>query len=657
MSSPQRTIIGALLLIVCTLCTAFILTRMTRSLGWVDMTENSRYSLTEGTEKILAKVQRPLTAILFYSKTAVSKVKTGQLLQYNRAYFYTRDLLAAYERLGAGKIKFKEVDPKPFTEEADEALDLGVRSFNLPGDQLFFFGLAITSDSGAKEVMPFINANEESLFEYKITKMIERVARPAKKKLGLMSSLPVAGDGLSPEMRRLQEAQGMPSGQGKAWNIIQWLEADFEVTTIKADATSIPADIDLLMVIHPKAIPDSALYSIDQYVLRGGKTIILADPHCSSDTPPPNPRNQFQGISHPRSSDLNRISNQWGIRMLTGKIVGDKEIALLAGGRVALLPYLQFQGAKNSFSEHSVITEPLFAQKTSQMLLISAGSIETLPNLPDIKVVPLLQTTETGGLRKFDGMIEMMTRQDPGKLWAAPSSPDSDDGYVVLGKQLHCAVVATGKFKTAFPDGFAGAKDAKDGQPAHLNEATEANSVVFVADVDFISNNVVQPPSSFFGGQFANKVFLLNALDFLGGSGDLMGIRSRASARREFTYIKEIERQAAEATQNKVTAINDEIAKFQQEVNEISSKMTGDNVGALQGEQYERQRKAQKMVNQKNRELREVQREARESVDSVKASAEFLNTLGMPLLVALIGLILWIVSITKRSQKMREDMA
>ena len=39
------------------------------------------------------------------------------------------------------------------------------------------------------------------------------------------------------------------------------------------------------------------------------------------------------------------------------------------------------------------------------------------------------------------------------------------------------------------------------------------------------------------------------------------------------------------------------------------------------------------------------------------ASAEFINTLGMPLLVALIGLILWIVSITKRSQKMREDMA
>ena len=72
---------------------------------------------------------------------------------------------------------------------------------------------------------------------------------------------------------------------------------------------------------------------------------------------------------------------------------------------------------------------------------------------------------------------------------------------------------------------------------------------------------------------------------------------------------------------------------------------------------YKKQREAQKRVNQKQRELREVQREARESVDSVKASAEFINTLGMPLLVALIGLILWIVSITKRSQKMREDMA
>lgn len=656
MSSKQRSIIGSLLIIVCTLCTAFIFIRATRSMDWMDFTDNNRYSLTAGTEKVLAKVNRPLKAILYYSKTAVSKVKTGQLLRFNRAYFYTRDILAAYERLGAGKIEVHEVDPKPFTNEADDALDLGIRSFDLPGDQLFFFGLAITSDTGAKEVMPFINAGEENLFEYKITKMIERVVRPSKNKLGIMSSLPIAGDGMSPEMRRLRQAQGMPAGQGQPWNIVQWLESDFEVSTVDATVTAIPADIDTLMLVHPKGFEDKTLYAVDQFVLRGGNLIVLADPYCGLDQPPPNPRNPYAGMSHPRSSDINRVCAQWGVRMVTGKIVGDRKIAFLAQGRVPLLQGLHFKQGADSFSSKSVITEPLSAQETSQMLILSAGSIETLPDMEGVDVVPLLQTSETGGLRKYDGMIAMMSQQDPGRLWAA-SGAGNPDGFVVSGKRLTCAVVATGKFKSAFPDGLPGGAGDKEDQPAHIKEATESNAVVFIADVDFIGNNFVQAPNTFFGSQFTNKTFLLNALDFLGGSGDLMGIRSRGSARREFTYIKKIERDAANATQEKAALINAEIQKFQAELNNLNNTATQKNKGVMQSEMYKKQREAQKKVNQKQRELREVQREARESVDSVKASAEFINTLGMPLLVALIGLILWIVSITKRSQKMREDMA
>jgi hypothetical protein len=294
------------------------------------------------------------------------------------------------------------------------------------------------------------------------------------------------------------------------------------------------------------------------------------------------------------------------------------------------------------------------------MLLLSAGSLETLPDLKDISVVPLLQTSETGGLRKYDGMTAMMAGREPGKLWSAPG-PGNPDGFVVAGKRLACAVVATGKFKSAFPDGLPGGAEAegeeKKDQPAHIKEASESNAVVVIADVDFVGNNFVQAPNTFFGGQFANKTLLLNALDFLGGSGDLMGIRSRGSARREFTYIQKIEREAANATQDKSAAINAEIQRFQSELNSLNDAATQKNKGVMQSEMYKKQREAQKKVNQKQRELREVQREARENVDSVKASAEFINTLGMPLLVALIGLILWILSITKRSQKMREDMA
>ena len=73
--------------------------------------------------------------------------------------------------------------------------------------------------------------------------------------------------------------------------------------------------------------------------------------------------------------------------------------------------------------------------------------------------------------------------------------------FVVTGTRLACAVVASGKFKSAFPDGLPGGADsgaeaAKEGEepekpPAHIQEAAEANSVVVIADVDFIGNNFI----------------------------------------------------------------------------------------------------------------------------------------------------------------------
>ena len=48
---------------------------------------------------------------------------------------------------------------------------------------------------------------------------------------------------------------------------------------ISPTATEIPAEVDVLLVVHPKEFSDELLYSIDQFVLKGGRAVLYLDPH------------------------------------------------------------------------------------------------------------------------------------------------------------------------------------------------------------------------------------------------------------------------------------------------------------------------------------------------------------------------------------------
>ena len=658
MSSSQRSIIGSVLILISTLCLAFILSSFTEGLGWLDMTSNSRYTLTEGTKKIIAGIHRPLEARLYYAKTAVTKVGTDQLLRFNRAYFFTRDLLRAYEQESGGRVKFLEFDPKPFSNEAEEATGFGLQSFPLIGNQSFYFGLVLTSDTGGKEVLPFINANEESLFEYKITKMIERVSRPAKKKVGILSSLNVLGDNLSPEMMRLRQMQGTPAAA--SWNMVGWLRKDYDIDKVDAYAKSIPEDIDMLLVIHPKGLQDPILYALDQYVLRGGKLVVFVDPFCAADTPGPGAQ-RYSQFTHVRQSDLNRLLSGWGVKVDKERIMGDLKIAYQQPGQGPSMPIPMFTKASDCFNQDEAITQGL---DNSARILTLYGGYVTEVDAEGIEVTPLISTTKDGGSRKFSNMEMMSANQNPSKLWQ-PESADDPGGFRKAGEPLVLAVRCTGKFKTAFPGGFK--EPGKDPDTEldnpdpketveHIEQAKEPATVIVIADADLVSNQLVPHPNAWLA-QTTNQTFLLNTLDYLNGSDDLINIRSRGGARREFDYILAIEKRAAEKTLNKENDINKEIQDYQKKLNELRDQATKKNVGLLQGQALEQESETKKNILKKKRELREVKREAREAVEGVQFRAQLFNVGGMPLLVILIAVALWFVRMSKRTRQMQEDMS
>ena len=114
-----------------------------------------------------------------------------------------------------------------------------------------------------------------------------------------------------------------------------------------------------------------------------------------------------------------------------------------------------------------------------------------------------------------------------------------------------------GKVKTAFPDGPPPGgtpknENAKAGgtPPKHLNESSGPVNLIVVADVDMLHERFWSEIRNLMGQRifvpFANNAdFVVNALDNLGGSDALIGLRGRTESARPFHLVQEI-RQAAE---------------------------------------------------------------------------------------------------------------
>ena len=87
----------------------------------------------------------------------------------------------------------------------------------------------------------------------------------------------------------------MTGQMGEPWPILSQIEQLFTVRTLTADIDHIDKDVDVLMLVHPKQLPQKTLYAIDQFVMRGGKMLLFVDPDSGADTSGQDPSNPFAG--------------------------------------------------------------------------------------------------------------------------------------------------------------------------------------------------------------------------------------------------------------------------------------------------------------------------------------------------------------------------
>ena len=568
----------------------------------LDLTQNRQFTLSSGTEQLLAKLDEPIT-LRFYASRALRDANPFLGSYADRVH----DLLRSYAEASNGKIAVEYLDPEPFSPEEDRAVGFGLEPLSLEGgSSAGYLGIAGTNSTDDVDVLPMLSPEREPFLEYDLTRMVNNLANPDKPVVALVTGLPLNAD---------------PAMQYQPWQVMQELNQFFEVRVQEGDIDRFAEDIGALLLVHPQALSEKTLYAIDQFVMRGGKVLVFVDPHSEAQAM----RQQQPGMPADTFSNLEKLFPAWGIDFDPNKVVGDpqsaRQVSFPSGGREQVVDYLPWLSLdRGHLAAGEVVTAEL-----NRVNLGTAGALAKHEGATTT-FTPLIRSSADA----------MAIPADKVRLFPDPMALIRD--FKPGGKEQVMAARVSGPLKSAFGD-----KAPEDvvAEPAHLGETSSPAQIIVVADTDLLDD---RNWLSMIGQQVAipiadNANLVANALDYLVGSEALTSLRGREVTVRPFTKVAEIRR----ASEAQYRAKEQELL---QRLNELQGKLSSMRVGEGDDPSLlsEAQRKEidgfRSQLLDTRRELRDVQLALRQDIERLRDRTRFLNIAAVPLLVAAAAIVI-----------------
>ncbi len=591
----------------------------------VDTTAESIYTLSSGTKTLLGKIEEPVVVDFYFSKSA-----TGVPISYKNYAARVQEMLRQYARASRGKLTLNVIDPRPDTPEEEKATAAGLQPQLLPSGEQVYFGIIATQADQQKNLAA-LNPQREQFLEYDLSKLIYSVQQIDKKKLGLLTSLPIQGDNMDQQMMMMMRRQPTP-GQFVA---DEWGQS-FDIIKVDASAAELPANLDILAVIHPENVSPKLQYAIDQFLLSGKPVFLALDPSSQYFKRQGGQQQMMGAPAQNVSSDLPTLLGAYGIAYDPQKVVGDIASATqvqTGAGTITRYP-IWLNLRRDNFSAKSMATAQL-----SSAMFIEAGSISPKQG-STLTFTPLAETTDQGG------ELPSMSLQF--------AQPDDIAGQLKPSGKKTIAALVTGKFKSAFPEGAPREepkpdekKDDKKPEPAKpaadsLKESKSTSTLFVIADTDWLFDDYSVRKMNFFGQSAAepindNLAFASNTVEFLSGSQDLISIRGKGSSLRPFTVVRAMEVEAQKKYQSKLTGLDARLQKVQAQLTELQGKKGDSNRLVASPEVTKAIEDFQKQSAQMKGERREIRRALREDIDALENKLLFLNLAASPLLVLAFG--------------------
>jgi ABC-type uncharacterized transport system involved in gliding motility auxiliary subunit len=620
-ASQRRVGASTLILLGLAFIAAIIVSNQLFTAWRIDLTDNRLYTLSDGTRQILGNLDEPINLYFYYSDRASADVPVIRSYA-NRV----SEMLEEFRRAADGNVKLKVIDPLPFSEDEDRAAQFGLQGISLAGSpDPIYLGLAGTDSLDNEEIIAFFQPDKEQFLEYDIAKLVSTLANPQREIIGLISGAPMSGS-FNPQTQQMDPP----------WIIFQQVEERFEVRSLGVDIESIDDEVSMLWIVQPKNLSDATVYAIDQFIVKGGTAMIFVDPLAEADPTTP-PQGMPQGMPpQGQSSDLPRLFGAWGLEYSTNDVVADAQLALPVsagptGRRVRHPGLLGLTEAE--LNGDDVITADLNTINVGIAGRLSVGEDSAA------SIEPLLSSSTAAGIV---ASTRFSFLPDPSSLF---------NGLVSSGEAHVIAARISGILPSAFPGGPPEtdvpadevSEDKAADPAAHLSESAASVNLIVVTDVDILSNRLWVQQQNFFGQRIANAfasngAFVVNGLESLLGSAELIAVRSRASYSRPFTKVEELRVDAEARYRETEQRLQSELAETERRLGELQSARQDTGNILLTAEQQE---EIDRFIDQRaaiRKDLRAVQRDLDKNIEQLGTVLKVVNTALVPVLLTVLVL-------------------
>lgn len=438
----------------------------------MDMTDTKRNSLSQVSVEQVKLLSQPVFVTVYYS----SEISAENPVVGKYAEFVLQ-FLNQYRNVNPEKFFIAVKNPIPYSEEEKEAKKAGLEAFQTAkGGNNLYFGAVLKDGDGKTLTIPYFSWERDFWLEKDLTNIITQFNQPKKKVVGLIS--PVH------KIIKREFAKGITG-----YAIAQELMERYNIMELSPSSKEIPSSVDILLLVLPRKIAPMLQYAIDQYVMAGGKVIVLADILSEQ---------ADYRMTKETLSDLNKLLTSWGVEAsetMVGSRYYGKKIYIRSGQketRQTSYP-LWLNLTKEAINQNEPITKGL-----SDIRLQTALEFMEKEHTDDISVTPLLKIE--------DGAIFHKEEMEMGKNYII-SSYEAD-------KKMHIlSVFIQGKFQSI----FAGQPEfATDNKLPFLYYSAKPTEIMLIGDSDLITDNVWLE-----NGELSdNGQFILRAVDIMLGQSE-----------------------------------------------------------------------------------------------------------------------------------------
>ena len=511
---------------------------------------------------------------------------------HNATERYVRDLLVEYKEASKGKIALRFVNPeKDEDKQAAERDNVArVQDQKLEADSFSvhegYRGISFRYLGDSRAIA---QVDDTDGLEYEITQIIKEMTGE-KVKIGVVSD-----HNSAPPPNPMQMQMGMQQDQGgPKLNSLKTYLPTYEVQEVKLDK-EVPSELKALLIVQPdKPFTDNELRYINQYVMKGGSLAVFGG-SAKVDVSMGAPTGSFV------DTGLNKLLDKWGVSV-QGKLVADAQcgrarMPTTLGIPVAVpyppVPIVTFEDYQR---KHPVLFR---LNQTALPYVAPLALNDNLKSDKEVKRTILAQSTKYAWTME-GASLDLKAKE----RWEVPKRRDS---YVI-------GVALQGRLPSAYGEVQASTPEGGDNpQPSEIKAPARAEKPVHV--LVFGSGYFMRDeflPQQQQGGRDVpggSAAFALNAVDWLAQDSDLIEIRA-----------KSVEDPALEVPQN--------VKEAEATIREAIEQQDQD--------------KADKAFKER--------KESMAAWDQKKAGYRFGNTLGLPIVFALFGVLRWRVRKATRAK-------